>query len=126
MRGLRISTRNVDSMITALVLPVTLMLMFVYLFGGAIHTGDHYVNYVVPGVLLICAGFGAGTTAVTVGADLASGIIDRFRSMDVSSRALLNGHVIASVIRNMASTVIVVLVAVAIGFRPSADLPQWI
>jgi ABC-2 type transport system permease protein len=126
VRGMRLSTRNVDAMITALALPVVLMLMFVYLFGGAIHTGDRYVNYVVPGVLLICTGFGSGTTALTVGTDLAGGVIDRFRSMDVSPRALINGHVLASVIRNLVSAAIVIAVAVAIGFRPSAGLADWL
>ena len=66
IRSLRVSLRNVDGLITALVLPVMLMLMFVYLFGGAIHVGTRYVDYVVPGVLVVCVGFGAGTTAVTV------------------------------------------------------------
>ena len=125
-RALRLSLRNVDSLITAVVLPVMLMLMFVYLFGGAINTGTHYVNYVVPGVLLVCVGFGAATTAVTVAHDLTGGIIDRFRSMDVRGVALVNGHVAASVLRNLMSTVIVFAVAFAIGFRSSADLLHWL
>ena len=66
VRALRLSLRNVDGLITALFLPVMLMVMFVYFFGGAIHTGGRYIDYVVPGVLLVCAGFGAGTTAVAV------------------------------------------------------------
>ena len=64
-RCLRLSLRNVDGLITALALPVMLMLMFVELFGGAIQTGDHYVDYVVPGVLLVCVGFGSAATAVS-------------------------------------------------------------
>ncbi len=78
-RGVRLSLRNVEGLITALALPIMLMLMFVYLFGGAISTGSKYVEYVVPGVLLVCAGFGAATTAVSVAHDLSGGIIDRFR-----------------------------------------------
>ena len=66
-RCLRLGLRNTDGLITALALPVMLMLVFVYLFGGALHTGTTYVNYVVPGVLLVCLGFGTGTTAVTFG-----------------------------------------------------------
>src|ERR1700684_4618863 len=66
VRALRLSLRNIDGLITALMLPVMLMVMFVYFFGGAIHVGGSYIDYVVPGVLLVCAGFGAGTTAVTV------------------------------------------------------------
>jgi ABC-2 type transport system permease protein len=102
------------------------MLLFVYLFGGAIHTGTRYVTYVVPGVLLLCAGFGASTTAVSVSQDLTGGIIDRFRSLDVGGASLLAGHVAASVARNLASTVVVFGVAFAIGFRPHADLPAWL
>jgi len=125
-RAFRLSLRNVDGMMTALVLPVILMLMFVYLFGGAIDTGTRYVDYVVPGVLLVCVGFGSGTTAVTVAHDLAGGIIDRFRSMDVRGEALIGGHVLASVARNLLSAALVVLVAFAIGFRPHADVAHWL
>jgi ABC-2 type transport system permease protein len=125
-RAFRLSLRNVDGMMTALVLPVLLMLMFVYLFGGAINTGTRYVDYVVPGVLLVCVGFGSGTTAVTVAHDLAGPIIDRFRSMDVRGEALIGGHVLASVARNLVSAALVVAVAFAIGFRPHADAAHWL
>ena len=125
-RAFRLSLRNVDGMMTALVLPVLLMLMFVYLFGGAISTGTRYVDYVVPGVLLVCVGFGAGTTAISVAHDLGGGIIDRFRSMDVRGEALINGHVIASVARNLLSAAVVVAVAFAIGFRPHAGVAGWL
>ena len=125
-RALRLSLRNIDGLITALVLPVIMMLMFVYLFGGAIATGTRYVDYVVPGVLLVCIGFGSGTTAISVAHDLAGGIIDRFRSMDVRGEALINGHVIASVARNLLSAAVVVAVAFAIGFRPHAGAAGWL
>src|SRR6202042_2725589 len=110
----------------AVALPILLMLMFVYLFGGAIHTGTRYVDYVVPGVLLVCIGFGAGTTALGVSQDLAGGMIDRLRSMDVRGETLINGHVIASVLRNLLSTAIVVGVALAIGFRPHGHAANWL
>ncbi len=125
-RALRLSLRNVDGLMTALALPVILMLMFVYLFGGAVDTGTRYVDYVLPGVLLVCVGFGAGTTAVSIAQDLRSGIIDRFRSMDVRGEALINGHVLASVARNLLSSMLVIAVAVAIGFRPRADATHWV
>ncbi len=121
VRALRLTLRNPEAQLTALALPVILMLMFVYLFGGAIKTGTRYVDYVVPGVLLVCVGFGAATTAVSVSHDLTGGIIDRFRSMDVRGEALINGHVIASVARNLLSTIVVAIVALAIGFRPHGD-----
>jgi len=126
VRALRLSLRNVDGLITALALPVMLMVMFVYFFGGAIHTGGRYIDYVVPGVLLVCVGFGSGTTAVTVSSDLAGGIIDRFRSLDVRPRSLLAGHVVASVARNLASAALAVSVAFALGFDPHADLGHWL
>jgi len=125
-RALRLSLRNVDGLSTALVLPVILMLMFVYLFGGAIATGTRYVDYVFPGVMLVCIGFGAGTTAISVAHDLGGGIIDRFRSMDVRGEALINGHVVASVARNLMSAAVVVGVAFAIGFRSHAGLAGWL
>ena len=126
VRALRLTMRDTDSLITALALPVLLMLMFVYLFGGAIHTGTKYVDYVVPGVLLVCVGFGAGTTAVSVSRDLTGGMIDRLRSMDVRGVTLINGHVVASVLRNLLSTAIVLVVALAIGFRPHGDPVGWL
>jgi ABC-2 type transport system permease protein len=125
-RCLRLTRRNLDLLLTSLLLPIMLMLLFVYLFGGAINTGTRYVTYVVPGVLLLCAGFGAATTAVSVSQDMTGGIIDRFRSMDVGGAAVLAGHVAASVARNTASTVLVLSVAFLIGFRPSAGPQDWL
>ena len=125
-RSLRLTMRTPDALLTSLLLPVMLMLLFVYLFGGAIETGTQYVNYVVPGVLLLCAGYGSAQTAVTVAHDMTSGVIDRFRSMDMNGAAVLAGHVIASVIRNLVSTVLVLGVALLIGFRPVAGADAWL
>src|ERR1700704_6187714 len=110
-RCLRLNSRNGEAVITALMLPIMLMLVFVYLFGGAIRTGTAYVTYVVPGVILLCAGFGSSQTAVSVSHDMTGGIIDRFRSLDVGGAGLLAGHVVASVVRNAISTVLVLGVA---------------
>lgn len=125
-RSLRLNSRQIDALLMSLMLPVMLMLLFVYLFGGAIHTGTAYVTYVVPGVLLLCAGFGASTTAVSVSQDMAGGIIDRFRSMDVSGAAVLSGHVAASAARNAVSTILVLGIALLIGFRPNATPLAWL
>jgi ABC-2 type transport system permease protein len=125
-RCVRLSTRNVDALLTSLLLPAMLMVTFVYLFGGAIHTGTRYVTYVVPGVLLLCAAVGAATTAVSVCQDMTSGVVDRFRSLDVGGPAVLAGHVAASVVRNLASAVLVFGVAFAIGFRPHAGPGGWL
>src|SRR5215467_5426619 len=109
-RSLRLSARSPEALLTALLLPVMLMVVFVYLFGGAVDIGTRYVSYVVPGVLLLCAVIGASSTAVTVCQDMAGGIIDRFRSMDVPGPAILAGHVAASVVRNLASIALVTAV----------------
>jgi len=124
-RSLRLSARSPEALLTALLLPVMLMVVFVYLFGGAVSIGTAYVDYVVPGVLLLCAVTGAATTAVTVCQDMGGGIIDRFRSLDVRGTVVLAGHVVAGLLRNLASTVLVVAVAIGIGFRPHASAADF-
>jgi ABC-2 type transport system permease protein len=125
-RSIRLSLRQVDAVFTALLLPVILMLVFVELFGGALDTGTKYVTYVVPGVILLCTAFGSASTAISVSQDLHGGIVDRLRSLDVSGPGFLAGHVAASIVRNAASTTLVVLVALAIGFRPHAGILDWV
>jgi ABC-2 type transport system permease protein len=125
-RCLRLSRRNPEALLTSLMLPVMLLLLFVYLFGGAIETGTRYVTYVVPGLLLLCAGYGASITAVSVANDMTGGIVDRLRSLDVGGAAFLAGHVTASVARNAASTTLVLAVGLLIGFRPHADALEWV
>src|ERR1700759_5037422 len=128
-RSLRRSVRDPEAFITALALPVTLMLLFVYVFGGAfsagIGTSGGYVNYVVPGLIVLCAGFGAGTTAVAVATDMSSGIVDRFRSMPIASSSVLTGHIVASLARNLLATALVIGVALAVGWWPTGGPPRW-
>ncbi|AVH96295.1 transport permease protein [Streptomyces cinereoruber] len=125
-RGIRISRRNLDAVITSMMLPIMLMLVFVYFFGGAIDTGTRYVTYVVPGVLVLCAGFGAASTAVTVSEDMRLGVVDRFRTLDVGGTPFLAGHVAATVTRNVLSTALVLGAAFAIGFRPAGTAAGWL
>ena len=125
-RSLRHSLRSVDALLTAVMLPVLLLLMFVYVFGGSIDTGGDYVDYVVPGIILLCAGFGAATTAVSVNQDMTTGVIDRFRSLDIPASAVLAGHVVASMARNLVSTLLVLGVALLIGYSPDASLGEWL
>jgi ABC-2 type transport system permease protein len=120
-RSLRLSARSPDALLTALLLPVMLMVVFVYLFGGAVAIGTSYVEYVVPGVLVLCGVTGAATTAVTVCQDMTGGAIDRFRSLDGPGPVILAGHVTASLLRNLVSTVLVTAVAVGLGFRAHSD-----
>ncbi|WP_022884234.1 ABC transporter permease [Glaciibacter superstes] len=125
-RSIRHTLRNVDALIMAMVLPVMLMLLFVFVFGGAIEPGGDYVNYVVPGIILLCAGFGAASTAVDVAGDMTNGIIDRFRTMPIQGSAVLTGHVVASLLRNLLATGVVIVVALLVGFRPTANPLEWL
>ncbi|QQQ75505.1 ABC transporter permease [Saccharothrix sp. 6-C] len=124
-RSIRLGRRNLDTLFMSIVLPLMMMALFVYVFGGAINTGTGYVNYVVPGIILLCTGYGAASTAMSVADDMHSGMIDRLRSMPIRSFAVLTGHVTASVARNALSTTIVVGAAVGMGFRPSASPLEW-
>jgi ABC-2 type transport system permease protein len=125
-RSLKHLLRSPDSMIMAVALPIMLMLLFVYVFGGAIDTGTAYINYVVPGIILLCAAFGASTTAVGVSSDMTEGIIDRFRTLPIAQSSFLTGHVLASVVRNLLTTAIVFAVALLMGFRPTSDPMKWL
>ena len=125
-RSVRLSRRNVDTLLMSILLPVMMMALFVYVFGGAIATGTSYVNYVVPGMIVLCTGYGASSTAMSVTDDMQKGAVDRFRSMPISSFAVLTGHVTASVARNALATAVVVLAAVGMGFRPSATVLGWV
>jgi ABC-2 type transport system permease protein len=125
-RSLRRSLRDPEAFFTALLLPVILMLLFVYVFGGALRTGEAYVDYVVPGLIVLCAGFGAGTTAVAIATDMTNGIVDRFRSMPISSSSILVGHVVASTVRNLVATTLVVAVGIGVGWRPTAAPARWL
>ncbi|MGW6331141.1 ABC transporter permease [Nocardia rhamnosiphila] len=126
-RNMRHTLRSPDSLISTLALPIMILLMFVYVFGGAMNVGDStFVDYVVPGIILLCASFGASTTAVGVSVDITEGIVDRFSTMAISRSAFLTGHIIESLLRNMAATTVVVGVALAIGFRPTTDPLRWL
>ncbi|WP_042147193.1 ABC transporter permease [Paucisalibacillus sp. EB02] len=125
-RSLRHLFRNPETIFLSVGLPITLMLLFVYVFGGAIQTGTAYINYVVPGVIITCVGYGSSITAISVTQDMVGGLFDRLRSMPVHPASLLVGHVSGSFIRNIMATSLVILVAILIGFRPNASLMEWL
>lgn len=125
-RSLKHSLRDGESLVMAIALPVMLMLMFTWVFGGAIDPSGAYVDYVVPGIILTCSGFGAASTAVYVANDMRSGIIDRFRTMPLRASAVLTGHVVASLLRNLLATGVVIGVGVLVGFRPEASFMDWV
>ena len=121
-RSLRHVRRSPDTIITVAVMPVMIMLLFVYVLGGAIDagTGD-YVGYVLPGVLLIAVATGISYTAVRIFTDAQTGIVARFHSLPVARSAVLWGHVLTSLVSTAASLVVIVVVALVMGFRSSAS-----
>lgn len=125
-RNLKHIFRNADSLLMSIVLPVALMLMFVFIFGGAIQTGTDYINYVVPGVIVTCVAFGSSLIAMDVTQDMTGGLFERLRSMAVRPSSLLVGHAMGGMVRNALATTITILIAVLIGFRPEAGLLEWI
>ncbi|KQT01951.1 ABC transporter permease [Cellulomonas sp. Leaf395] len=125
-RCLRRSLRQLDTVLLSVILPVMLLLMFVYVFGGAIETGGDYVNWVVPGIILLTAGYGAANTAVDVASDMTGGIIDRFRSLPIRPTGVVTGHVVASMARNAVSTALVFGIAALIGFDAVASPLDWL
>jgi len=118
--------KNMDQLLSVAFQPIMFMLLFRYVFGGAIHTGGtSYVNFLVAGILVQTAAFGSTYTAIGVATDLQRGIIDRFRSLPMLSTTVLIGHTVADLVRNTASAIIMILVALAVGFRPSANVTEW-
>lgn len=126
-RTLRHVTRSPDTIITTAIMPVAIMVMLVYVFGGAIHTGSvKYVTYMLPGVLLITVASGISYTAFRLFTDMQGGIFARFQSMPIARSGVLWAHVLTSLVANVISLVLVIGVAVAMGFRSGAGVPAWL
>lgn len=125
-RSLRHVLRSPDTIVTTALTPIAMLLLFVYVFGGAIDTGGvEYVDYLLPGILLITVASGIAYTAYRLFMDVSGGIFERFQSMPISRSAVLWGHVLTSVVANLIALVLVVLVALAIGFRSGAGVLAW-
>ena len=126
-RSLRHVTRSMDTIVTVTITPIAIMLLFVYVFGGAIQAGTHkYVNYLMPGILLIAIASGISYTAFRLFNDLQSGIFERFHSMPIARSSVLWGHVLTSLVSNAISVVVIVLVGLLVGFRPSSGGLAWL
>jgi len=126
-RSLRHITRSPDTIITTAIMPIAFMLLFVYVFGGAIDSGsDSYITYLLPGILLITIASGISYTAYRLFLDLQTGIFGRFLSMPVARPSVLWAHVLTSLVANLVSLVVVLLVAVVMGFRSPAGVPAWL
>jgi ABC-2 type transport system permease protein len=126
-RTLRHVTRSIDTVITTAIMPIAMLLMFVYVFGGEIDTGaESDVNYMLPGILLITIASGISYTAFRLFMDVKSGIFERFQSMPIARSGVLWAHVLTSLVANVISLVIVVGVGLLIGFRSGAGVLAWL
>jgi ABC-2 type transport system permease protein len=126
-RSLRHIFRSLDTIITVAITPIAIMLLFVYVFGGAIQTGtENYVNYLLPGILLMAIASGISYTAYRLFLDRQRGIFERFHSMPIARSAALWGHVLTSLVSNAISVVVIILVALIMGFRSPAGLWSWL
>jgi len=125
-RSMRHHFRSVDTIITATIMPVALMLLFVYVLGGAIKSGsDNYVNYLLPGVLIMAIANSIGYTSFRLFNDVQKGIFERFHSMPIARSTALWGHVLVSLVSNAVSVVVIILVAFIMGFRSQAGVLSW-
>lgn len=119
--------RSPDTIITVLIMPIMIMVLFVYVFGGAIATGmENYVDYMVPGIILMAVASGVAYTAVRLFTDVQQGLFQRFHSMPISRSSLLWSHVLTSLVSNVISVVVIIGVALIMGFRPHAGFVQWL
>jgi len=130
-RSLRHITRSMDTIITTTIMPIAFMLLFVYVFGGAIKSAiksgsGSYVNYLLPGILLITIAMGISYTAFRLFLDMQSGIFERFESMPIARSSVLWAHVLTSLVANLISLVVVVVVALLMGFRSGAGVLAWL
>lgn len=126
-RSLRHISRSPDTIITTTVMPIGIMLLFVFVFGGAIDSGSgSYVNYLLPGILLMTIASGISYTSFRLFLDLSSGIFERFQSLPIARSAVLWAHVLTSLVANAISVVVVIAVALLMGFRSGANLVVWL
>ncbi|MCW1930404.1 MAG: ABC transporter permease [Candidatus Kerfeldbacteria bacterium] len=126
-RSIKHITKNPDQLLGLTIQPIMFMLLFRYVFGGAINTGGStYVNFLVAGILIQMAAFGALTTSLSVATDVRRGIVDRFKSLPIASFAVVAGHVVGDLVRNTISAVVMIVVAFLVGFRPNAGVADWL
>ncbi len=119
--------RNTDQLLGTFFQPIMFLILFSAVYSGSVQTGTEgsYTNFLMAGLIVQTLAFGSTTTALAVANDLQRGIVDRFRSLPMNNLAVLNGHVVSDVFRNMISTVVLILAGLVVGFRPNADLLDW-
>ena len=125
-RNFKHTVRNPTAVFNAILFPVVLMLMFVYVIGRAFNVGVSYIDYATPGMIILAICYGLSATALAVNSDMTKGIINRFKVMDISRSAVLSAHVIASMLRNLIAIAAIIGVAFALGFRSDASFLEWL
>jgi ABC-2 type transport system permease protein len=126
-RSLRHIRHDPEQLVNVTLQPVLIVVLADFLFGGAINTGTHgtYINFVMPGILVVAAAFAAVTTTISVAADMGEGVIDRFRTLPMAKSAVITGHVIADLARSLVGLAVAIAAGVAVGFRPAAGTGGW-
>ncbi|MEV4014502.1 ABC transporter permease [Nonomuraea angiospora] len=125
-RNFRHTTRNPLALFNGIIMPIVLMFLMVYVFGDAFSVGVNYADYATPGLILTTICYGISPTAIAVSSDMTTGFINRLRVMSVSRAAVLNAHVIGTMLRSLLAIALVTGVALLMGFRPSASFSQWL
>jgi len=126
-RSLRHTIRSLDTIITVAAMPIAMMLLFVYVFGSSFDTGSvDYINFVTPGIVIMCVASGIAYAALRLNNDMTQGIINRFKTMPIASSSVLGGHAVSSVLSNLFSVVLVMIVALLVGFRSDAGIVEWL
>src|SRR5436189_5614411 len=125
-RNFKHTVRNPVAVFNAVLFPIVLMLMFVYVIGGAFDVGVKYIDYATPGMIVLAICYGLSATALAVNSDMTKGIINRFKVMDISRSAVLSAHVAATMLRSLVAIAAIVGVAFGLGFRPAPSFPDWL
>lgn len=129
-RSLKHTVRSMDTIITVVIMPIAIMLLFVFVFGGAFEAGlgdgSSYINFVTPAIIVMTVASGIAYAALRVNTDLLKGIINRFKTMPVVPSSILGGHAASSTLSNLFSSLLVLAVALLVGFRSSAGVPEWL
>jgi ABC-2 type transport system permease protein len=125
-RNFKHTVRNPTAVFNAILFPTVMLLMFVYVLGGTFDVGVDYIDYATPGMIVLAVSYGLSATSLAVNSDLTTGIINRFKVMDISRGAVLTGHVVATVLRSTVAIAAIIGVAVLAGFRPSASVLEWV
>jgi ABC-2 type transport system permease protein len=125
-RNFKHTLRNPVAVFNAILLPIVLLLMFVFVIGGAFDVGEKYIDYATPGMIILAICYGLSATATAVNSDMTKGIINRFKVMDISRSAVLTAHVAETLLRSLIAVAAIIGVAFAVGFRSAASVPEWL